>query len=259
MTRSLTRVVRAAIPRPIRRFVRAAVDGADLDGPADRSRLDVRHLQHHPEEDALGPVQQSEALLLYAMARVCRPRVVVEFGFHNGDSARNFLAALAGGSVLHSYDVAEEARARAADLARSHPNFHFHHKSQADFTRADVGAEPVDLVFFDASHDLALNQATWNAVSPALRDRALVVVHDTGTWHRRHFLPVHEELVRTGDGRWLDGNEYQHRVEEREFVNWLVQAHDDVSAVHFHSTNTLRHGLTVLQRRPILETGETAR
>lgn len=259
MTPSLTGFMRAVIPLPIRRFVRAAVDGPDIDGPGGRPRLDVRHLQHHPEEEALGPVQQSEALLLYAMARVCRPRIVVEFGFHNGDSARNFLAAMPRASVLHSYDVAEDARHRAAEVARSHPNFHFHHKSQADFTRADVGDEPVDLVFFDASHDLALNQATWNAISPALRDRALVVVHDTGTWHRSHFLPVHEELVRTGDGRWLDEHEYQHRVEEREFVNWLVQAHDDMSAVHFHSTNTLRHGLTVLQRGSILETHPTAR
>jgi len=259
MTMSLGQIVRAAIPRPIRRLVRAAVDGHDLDGPAGRARLDVRHLQHHPEEEALGPIQQSEALLLYSMARVCRPRVVVEFGFHNGDSARNFLAAMPPSSVLHSYDVAEDARTRAAEIARSHPNFQFHHKSQADFTRADVGDEPVDLVFFDASHDLALNQATWKAVSPALRARALVVVHDTGTWHRSHFLPVHEELARTGDGSWLNADEYQHRVEEREFVNWLVQSHDDVSAVHFHSTNTLRHGLTVLQRGPILETGPASR
>ena len=39
---------------------------------------------------------------------------------------------------------------------------------------------------------------------------------------------------------------------ERAFIDWIVAAHPGFAAIHFHSTRTLRHGFTLIQRqRPL--------
>jgi hypothetical protein len=49
-----------------------------------RTGLSMNHLAHiadFAEENALGPIQRDEALLLLAMVCVLRPKTIVEFGF----------------------------------------------------------------------------------------------------------------------------------------------------------------------------------
>ena len=61
----------------------------------------IGHLVLMREEDANGPIQRDEALFLFAIIRVVRPKNIVEFGFHGGRSAFNFLCALSNGGGIY--------------------------------------------------------------------------------------------------------------------------------------------------------------
>jgi predicted O-methyltransferase YrrM len=216
---------------------------------------DLSHLSVFGEPGDIGPIQRDEALLLYALTRVLRPRVIVEIGFLYGRSALNFLQAMPKGARLHSFDISEEAEEIARTLFAGAPNFTFHRTSQTDIEPAHVGGEPVDLVFLDAAHDLELNQRTWERLQKMLGARATIVVHDTGTWSREHMFGQHAAYAATAgtEVEWLSDHEYQQQREERLFVNWILETHPDFGMVHLHTTDTLRHGLTLVQRRdPLL-------
>lgn len=211
--------------------------------------LDVDHLMSYAEEDAMGPIQRSEALLLYSVVLVTQPRLIVEFGFNVGDSAWNFLQAAGPRAVLHSYDISDYSREAASKRFIGESRFTYHGKSQTDFDPADINNQKIDLVFFDAAHDLALNQETWKKVLPHLSASALVAIHDTGTWNRDHLREVHSTFIAKENGVWLNEQEYAHQIDERRFVNWIVDQHPSFSAVHFHSLNVVRHGLTIMQNQ----------
>jgi predicted O-methyltransferase YrrM len=160
-----------------------------------RRAFDLSHLPWYVEEDAIGPVQREEALLLYALVRVLRPAVVVELGFLAGRSALNFLLALPPSSVLYSFDVTpEDERLAATDFSR-YRNFKFRRKSQDEIRAADFECLPIDLVLLDASHEVDVNIRTFEALEGLLSDDAIICVHDTGAWSRACFDPTHEQIV----------------------------------------------------------------
>jgi predicted O-methyltransferase YrrM len=223
-----------------------------------RTRLGLAHLLSYKNEEGLGPLQRDEALFLFGLLRVTRPRLVVEFGFFHGHSAFNFLRALDPGARLVSFDIKPESKARAESEFACFRNFRYIEKSQAEFDPADLDGEMADFVFIDASHDLALNQQTFTRLIPALAPVAIVAVHDTGIWHRKHFLQKHVDYSAGKDERWLTPEWYQHQIDEREFVNWIFDQHPEFSQMHFHTTATMRHGLTLLQRRGKLPTSSPA-
>lgn len=221
-----------------------------------RRRLPTAHLTGYREEDAIGPVQREEALFLLGMIRVLRPRVLVELGFSRGRSAFNFLQALGQDAEarLYSFDIADSCEEIATSYFQGRPNFRFQKKSQEEITGADIDHKKADFVFIDAAHEIDINQRTWAALLPLLAEDATIAVHDTGTWHRDHFLPLHQKMAEAAPERWLNESEYQHQPDERVFVNWIVQTHPEFQAMHFHTNRTLRHGITILQRRKILPT-----
>jgi predicted O-methyltransferase YrrM len=219
-----------------------------------RGRLLVSHLKTYREEDAIGPLQRDEALFLNGLIRVLRPRVVVEFGFSTGHSAYNFLQAMDGFGKLYSYDIAELSAAVAKQGFSGYPNFRFYQKSQTEFVWDDVGRQPVEFVFIDASHNLELNQKTFAALLPALSPGAILAVHDTGTWVKEHFSAKNRMFVAAGGGRWVNDQELEHTREERAFVNWIGAQHPEFQIIHCHSLNCLRHGLTLLQKKRVLPT-----
>lgn len=218
--------------------------------PRTRRRVpDVAHLAFYTEENALGPLQREEALFLHALVRVLRPRVIVELGFFRGRSALNFLTALAGSGRVYSFDLDEEAEKAAHDYLDGVPNFRFARKSQTDVTAEDFDGEAIDLLFFDASHDFALNIETFRNLEPSVAERGVVVVHDTGTWATSVLDPSQQqELARDYPDYWLSPDEFAHRPDERRFVNWIGETYPDFSALHLHTLRTMRHGMTVLQR-----------
>lgn len=217
-------------------------------------KLYVNHLKTYREENAIGPLQRDEALFLNGLIRVLRPAVVVEFGLSTGQSAYNFLQAMNGYGEFYSYDITDISATVAREGFGGFSNFHFLKKSQADFLWDDIGRRPIDFVFIDASHNLELNQKTFQAILPALRDEAIIAVHDTGTWVKEHFSAKNKTYAELGGGRWVNEQELEHTPDERGFVNWIGAGHPEFQVIHCHSKNCLRHGLTLIQKKRVLPT-----
>jgi len=213
---------------------------------------DVSHLASYQEEDAGGPLQRDEALLLYGAVRALRPKTIVEIGFLVGHSAFNFLRAMDDDARLYSFDISSTSLERARELFGSDQRFRFILRSQDEITERDIDGRRVDMIFIDASHDLALNQRTFKAIETLLAPRALVVVHDTGAWAKQHISSASAkhgaaDHLANDRGRWVSEGGYAHQPDEREFVNWIAETRPQFAQIHFHSTATLRHGLTMLQ------------
>jgi hypothetical protein len=202
-----------------------------------------------------GPVQREEALFLYALLRVVRPRTVVEIGFLNGRSAHNFLRALDADGRLYSFDIDDECADRAHRLFGHDPRFTFRIRSQTDLTRDDIDGREADFIFLDGSHELTSNQAAFERLRMLMSPTAILAVHDTGSVPRGLFPPS-DPLLNIEKG-WV-GDEYEGQPGERAFVNWLLAEHPEFSQVHFHSRRVIRCGITVLQRSaPLARPAET--
>jgi predicted O-methyltransferase YrrM len=211
------------------------------------------HLVTYREEDVSGPLQREEALFFLGLVKVIRPQTVVEFGFHYGHSAFNFLQALDPESRLYSYDIADTSAEIARRCFGGWRNFRFLRKSQDAFSPSDIDGRKIDLVFIDAAHIIEINQRTFTAILPALAPNALVCVHDTGTWPKSRMGPVQQEFAEGRPEDWISADEFQHIRHEREFVNWIVREHP-FHAVHLHSLRCIRNGITLLQRNTPLVT-----
>jgi hypothetical protein len=185
---------------------------------------DLSHLTQDTRR-VYGPIQDDEALLLYALVRCLGAKTVLEAGGQTGYSARNFLAA---GATVYTVDT------QPVPVQGDR-----HHVIQADIGYVNIDQLPrLDLVFFDAHAEEAQFRFFQLAViADVIHDGTTVVVHDTGL-HSQQFVPW---AVPCGD-RWA------HQPEERRFVERLVAA--GWQCVHVHSDDDAepRHGLTILQR-----------
>jgi predicted O-methyltransferase YrrM len=226
--------------------------------PDKRSPVDFSHILSY-REDRIGPVHRDEALFLFGLTRTLRPQTIVEFGFMTGHSAFNFLLAAGPHCAVFSYDIAGRSEQIARRCLGHFKNFRFIKKPQSDFSPSDIENREIDLCFLDASHDLALNLKTFNLIRPHLAEYGIVAVHDTGVWHRKHFKDHHHTYINSragkASGRWIDGEQYQPAVAERAFVNTLLRNYPEFSQIHFHSSNTLRNGITLVQKGVPLVTG----
>jgi hypothetical protein len=222
-----------------------------------RSPLDFSHILAI-RENAPGPVHRDEALILFALTRVLCPQTIVEFGFALGQSALSFLLAAGPDCRVFSYDHSKSAAEAARKYFGHFKNFRLIGKSQADFSPEDIENRKIDLCFLDAAHDLAGNLKSFELIQPCLSETAIVAVHDTGTWQRRFFTDRHHAFL-TSDfgmkhGRWLDAEQFQPSADDRLFVNRLLSNHPNFSQIHLHSANTLRNGITLLQKASPLVT-----
>lgn len=195
--------------------------------PEARSRMkyDLSHLTQEPDQKVMGPIQDDEALLLYALCRVMLIRNVVEVGVQTGYSAGNFLSAI-GGNII-GIDK--------SGSGFSHPRFSLLCKNAADVKPEEI-PWPIDLVFFDC-HDEEAQKRFFRTMEDAgkITPHTIIAIHDTN---------LHPGGVR-------------HQPAERQFSNWLLSL--GWSAFHAHTRDELhsgdlpfRHGLTLLCRNPRL-------
>jgi predicted O-methyltransferase YrrM len=197
-----------------------------------------------------GAVQRDEALLLHGLLRVLRPKTVVEIGFYRGYSAFNFLRALDEDARLYSFDHDPRCEEHAAELFKGDPRVIVRQRSQAELVAADIDGRLADFVFLDASHDLTLNQETFERLLPLMQPDAILAVHDTGTMPRE-LLADMEHWALWQPERWI-GDECEVMPGERAFLNCVLEEHPEFSQIHLHSRNTLRCGITLLQRGGLL-------
>jgi predicted O-methyltransferase YrrM len=249
MARRHPRGVVAALRRPATRAFYRSRAVREVVAAARWPRLrreapDLAHLTFY-KETTEGPLQRDEALLLHSLVRVLRPRTIVEIGFLRGHSAFNFLRALDADGRLYSFDIDPACAAIAQERFGDDPRLVFRTRSQAELTAADLDGRLADFVFLDASHELGLNQATFERLLALMAPSAILAVHDTGTIPRA-LLPSWHWALAAREG-WV-GDEFEVASGERAFVNWVLEHHPEFSQVHLHSARTIRCGLTLLQR-----------
>ena len=108
---------------------------------------DLEHLESFDDYRA-GPIQPDEALFLFSLVRVVRPRVIVELGFYEGHSATNFLKSMPDDCNLYSFDCSAEAENFSKRI--NDPRFKFIRKFQEEFCTADIDNNSIDILFIDA-------------------------------------------------------------------------------------------------------------
>lgn len=186
----------------------------------------------------IGPLQDDEALVLFSLACVSHVRRVLEVGGLLGDSARTFLAALQRkeGARMYTIDV---NRVRVQDRVR-----HVVLRKDANqFTAADIGNEPVDLLFLDCHNYLVQQRLVQKVLSEGLlHPSGYIVLHDTGLHPKSHVrgsLP----WPNASSQHWI------HQPVERLLATWIAGAFPGWNRISFHDDDRrpFRHGLTVMQ------------
>lgn len=200
---------------------------------------DLKHLTQASTESALGPIQDTEALFLYAVVRGMRMTRVLEIGGLTGYSARNFLQAFANPAVSTLYTVDLNP---VPKLAANHVVLV---KNALELRAADVGGRPMDLVFFDC-HDYDIQMRMYNAFVKAgiINETTVLALHDTNL-HPQKITPDSYQVP--GQDGWV------HQSAERRMVNTLVQQGYHAFSLHtplasHDASMPYRHGVTLMQR-----------
>lgn len=205
-----------------------------------------------------GPIQQDEALFLYSVVKMTRPRVILEFGIQDGLSTLNFAVAKDRECQLFSFDNDPEAVRKGREKVKEIPNCFLETKDCRDFLPGDVFDQLVDICFLDCAHDLEINKQCVRRFMPCMNETGLVAIHDTGAWSKASYDAAPEEYKQSAQGRWLAerfvGREFWPAVlAERRTANWFLQEYPEYAQVHFHSSTYFRHGITLLQKKSKLE------
>ena len=213
---------------------------------------DLTHLTQPDDQVVAGPIQDDEALFLFALIRCMRLRRVLEIGGLDGYSAANFLKAIGPKGMLYTVDLNP-----VESLA---PNHRTIRTNCGDLHGEDIGNTSLDLVFFDCHIYAAQMQLHHNLQRQGMiTERTVLALHDTNL----HPLtdepnaPPRQWGVAVADG-WM------HQGVERKMVNTLRR--DGYEALMLHTTPDrhdetlpLRHGLTILTRARQLDIGEMER
>eukprot|EP00966_Prymnesium_polylepis_P189305 4385776-Prymnesium_polylepis.1 len=214
--------------------------------------LPAKHIGHQGmAQHVIGPMQDDEALLLYALVQTTQVARVLELGGLSGFSARTFLTAMhaKGRGRVYTVDLN-----KVPEVQWSGGSDHRHIALVKDAARlepADVDFEPLDLVLLDC-HNFNATRATFRQLRRhrLLRPDAYLVLHDTGL-HYRLMHPVLKDLVVPFRGKLI------HQPVERIFADWLPAAYPSDGwqriSLHDDSRQPMRHGLTIMQRRVSME------
>jgi hypothetical protein len=198
----------------------------------------LRHLTQPAHQRVAGPIQDDEALFLFGLIRVLRIRRVLEMGGLGGYSATNFLAAVGDRGAVYTVDI--------APVPRCGDNHHPIQRDAALIVAADVGSEPLDLVFFDChvygAQITAFHTLTRQGI---ITERTLLALHDTGL----HPTQIVDWAYPIADG-WV------HQPVERRMVNDFKRMGYDALILDVAPENLgdipYRQGLTIMQKFKVL-------
>jgi hypothetical protein len=199
-------------------------------------KYDLSHLTQPPDQYVCGPIQDDEALLLFALIRVMRIRRVLEIGGLSGYSAANFVRAVGSLGVVYTIDI--------NPVRQVAPN---HVPIVMDATKATpsvFGNEPLDLIFFDCHvFDAQMTLLSRLAGGGMVADRTVLALHDTNLHPNNENAPWSYQV----EGGWV------HQPVERRMVNELRTLGYDAIALdtepRAHGPDLpVRHGLTIMKR-----------
>ena len=136
------------------------------------SRLNKRYKECALEFPVTHGVEAETGAFLYAVARLLKPKVVVETGVADGRSSFIIISALErnGCGALYSFDI----RPQVGELVGHHPQWHLEISKAEDAVSAFVRALPrlgaIDLFFHDSDHrylsQLIEYEQAWRFMTP---------------------------------------------------------------------------------------------
>jgi hypothetical protein len=203
-------------------------------------KYNLDHLTQPDTQEVFGPIQDDEALALFALVKCMRIRNVVEVGSFAGYSARNFLKAVGENGHVIGVDINQTPK-----LADNHTTI----IKDISLVAEDEIPWEIDLVFYDchnlqAQMSFHLRMVEFNKITK----RTTIVLHDTNLYPRQ----MGANCYKVRDG-WV------HQQDERKMVNLLVEQGWSAICLHTKSENhdhtlPFRHGITILQQFNKLET-----
>ena len=135
----------------------------------------LSHLTQPDDQRVHGPIQDDEALFLFALIRVTRLKRIVEIGAAEGYSATNFCAAVGPDGVVYSVD-----QLPCPKVAANHVVIH---KDIVGLTAADLGGASVGLIFFDChAYEAQLSLFQRLRRDGIIVDHSILALHDTNLW-----------------------------------------------------------------------------
>jgi len=241
--------------------------------PGDASHIalsyDLAHIGWQGrKQDVVGPLQDDEALLLFALSRALGVNRVLEIGSLNGDSARNFLSAVR--CTLRAKVISVDPSPTVPMLAENHVVVR---KDAASLSSADLDNLPVELLLLDC-HDYQASQKVVRRIlsQQLLSATGLIVLHDTGLHPAGlNYSGAPHASIGTKAGRSWQGAHgvdlqvpshrlhVMHQPVERLLAQWIEKydAHGNWQRLAVHDdfargAVSYRHGLTVMQRKQSL-------
>lgn len=203
-------------------------------------KYNLDHLTQADTQEVFGPIQDDEALVLFALIRCMRIRNVVEVGSQHGYSAKNFLEAVGKNGHVIGIDINETPK-----LADNHTTII---KDISLITENEIPWE-IDLVFYDC-HNLQAQMSFHSRMIQfnKITKKTTIVLHDTNLYPSG----VVQHAYKIKDG-WV------HQPDERKMVNLLVEQGWSAVCLHTRLENhdealPYRHGITILQQFSKLET-----
>jgi hypothetical protein len=193
----------------------------------------LNHLTQDETQSIPGPIQDDEALLLFALIRVTRIRRILELGTAYGYSSKNFCAAIGTNGTVYSVDWGVEVK--PCQVAGNHVVIV---KNVADVTPEDLGNEPIDLVFFDChAYEACLCAFQTLRRASVITDKTIFVFHDTNLWPTKDAPNIEKadwpDISYEVEGGWVFG------PPERQLVNDFKEMGYDVINLH---TSREAHG-----------------
>jgi hypothetical protein len=195
----------------------------------------LSHLSQGSKQDVMGPIQDDEALVLYAIVRALRIKTVLEIGGLSGYSAQNFLEAVGDNGRVFTCDINPMEK-----LANNH---FFIHKDAAKVTKEDLHGLKIELLFFDCHlYDVQMGLLEVLERDEMIDNDLIIALHDTNT-HPQQFVPWAYQVSQG----WV------HQKDERMMVNKLAGRGWQSICLHpsqdkHNSSFPYRHGLTIMKR-----------
>lgn len=202
---------------------------------------DLRHLTAK-SQDVCGPIQDDEALFIFALVQAMRLRNIAEIGGQTGYSARNFIAAMQKSSqptMLYTIDL--------DPVQQVAPNHKVIQKDARLVLPADFNHAPLDLIFFDC-HEYLVQMALYRRLvrHGIINNSTVILLHDTDVWYLDR-PPSWCDLRHLG---FNSTGPIIHQPAERRMVNTFKDAGYNVFNLHTRKEMltadlVVRHGLTV--------------
>ena len=217
-------------------------------------KYDLSHLTQNTTK-VRGPIQDDEALFLYALIRVIGIKYIVEIGSLEGYSTQNFLKAINGEGKVISIDPAFNNLYNIQDKNFCHINNYCEKVSIKN-----LAIPRIDLLFFDCHQLIPQIDFLQRCIQNELvNDNTIIVLHDTDIKPVRNIKKIDRSMVRyVNNNRKTRGNTGVYPIKdaltERIMVNELM----DMGYVPLHAhanyhdcpkyIENYRHGITILSK-----------